>query len=126
MQRNKNGIVVDIRSSKLSSATVLSQDYEMLELDFVELQKFGLHIITPADDPEVPEYMADGYTEISRFKANVTVPKRKEVQVCQSNKKCARPNLVSDSSEIRSADAQRCRKIRSNGCRQRFNSNRMD
>lgn len=37
MQRNKNGIVVDIRSSKLSSATVLSQDYEMLELEFVEL-----------------------------------------------------------------------------------------
>lgn len=87
MQRNKNGIVVDIRSSKLSSATVLSQDYEMLELEFVELQKFGLHIITPADDPEVTDYMADGYTEISRFRANVAVPKRKEVQVCQSNKK---------------------------------------
>lgn len=77
MQRLKNGIVMDIRSQRLSRSKSLSNDYEMMELDFIEIRKRELHIIMPSDDPELMDYLSDGYKVLSRFRKNIAVPKKK-------------------------------------------------
>ena len=77
MRRLKNGIVMDIRSQRLSRSKSLSNDYEMMELDFIEIRKHELHIIMPSDDPELNSYLSDGYKVLSRFRKNIAVPKKR-------------------------------------------------